>query len=349
VDEQGRTAVLAWQRTIDAAWQQQSALLTGAAGGPLSAEQRDTANRALLAREKAALLAERERLSKQIGESLDEYPPELARLDEIDVKLGDIAVIEGRLNQPPDPANVDGTQYYLLDFSTNGPGQDITAVVAHGNPDTAANVATYVPGTEFSRPPMDSLMRESDAMYASANRHGTNSSVITWLGYDAPDSIAHAISPAYAIDASAALDRFQQDLRAANPDAHLTVVGYSYGSVVTGYAAKDGGLVADDILAIGSPGMAVSTAAELGVPPERVWVLEANGDPVADTQAHGYDPGDDRFGANQLPADPEGRRPTTLGDISIDAHLNYFYDTPQTRPSYENIGDVIANRPPSHR
>jgi hypothetical protein len=34
VDERGRAAVLAWQQTVDAAWQQQSSLLTGGSGGP---------------------------------------------------------------------------------------------------------------------------------------------------------------------------------------------------------------------------------------------------------------------------------------------------------------------------
>lgn len=341
---QARATVEAWQRTVEAAARRQAELLAAAGGtpaGPVPAAQRDLANRALLAREKAALEAERDRLTRESRANILEYDPNLDRLAEIDDELRDIAVIESRLNQPPDPNDVEGTRYYLLDFDTNGPGRGATVVIAHGNPDTAANVATYVPGTELDPAQMERLLAESDAMYESANRLGTNSSVITWLGYDTPNTLLHAVSPAYAIEANGALDRFQQDLHAANPGAHHTVVGHSYGSVVVGYAARDGGMPADDILAVGSPGMGVSTAAELGVP---VWVLEANGDPVADTEAHGRDPGDDRFGANQLVADPEGRRPTSLGDLDVGSHTAYFFDTPSTRPAHQAIGDVIAGR-----
>jgi hypothetical protein len=316
------------------------------------ADARDAANRMLLAREKAALETERDQLTQQLSFDPAGNPAVVQRLAEIRQELGGIAVLENRLNAPPDPNNANATRYYLLGFDTNGPGRDATAIVAHGNPDTADNVATYVPGAESSFAQLDRLMNESDAMYRSANRVELNSSVITWLGYDAPDPLAHAAWDNYAIAANQPLDQFQQGLHAVNPGAHHTLVGHSYGSVVVGYAARDGGLeaVVDDIVAIGSPGMGVDTAAELRIPTDQVWVLEANQDMIADLGRigwYGADPGDADFGAQQLRADPEGRRPTTPGDVGnvLGAHLSYFFSS----PAHENIGDVIAGRPPSHR
>ncbi|HEX2132310.1 MAG TPA: alpha/beta hydrolase [Actinophytocola sp.] len=312
------------------------------------ATHRDVANRVLLTREKAALAAERERLLDRMARNPSAYPVELGRLTEIDDELAGIGVIESRLNQEG---------YYLLGFDTRGPGEDATAVVTRGNPDTAGHVATYVPGAESHFNEMDRLLRESDSMYASANRTdpaNPDSAVITWLGYDAPDTVFHAVSPAYAEAAKGRLDDFQHGLRAADegPRAHHTVVGHSYGTVVTGYAARDEHLPVDDVLAMGSPGMGVRTAAELNVPDDRVWVLENNDDLVADTQAHGYDPGDDAFGARQLSADPEGRQPTRWWEVDLldarEPHEDYFYRKDGKDPAYHNIGDVIAGRPPSH-
>ncbi|MCT2582905.1 alpha/beta hydrolase family protein [Actinophytocola gossypii] len=308
---------------------------------------RDIANRILLDREKAALLAERDRLLDHMAGKPGPHSAELMMLAEIDEELGGIGVIESRLDRG----------YYLLGFDTRGRGEDATAIIAHGNPDTAAHVATYVPGAESGFGELDRLMRESDAMYASANSAdpaNPTSAVITWLGYDAPDTVLHAVSPAYAEAAKGALDDFQHGLRATDEGepAHHTVVGHSYGTVVTGYAARDEHLPVDDVLVLGSPGMGVRTAAELNIPDDRVWVLENNDDLIADTESHGADPGDDAFGARQLSADPEGRQPTRLWEIDPreirEQHEDYFYPKDGRDPAYHNIGDVIAGRPPSH-
>ncbi|MEK8109345.1 alpha/beta hydrolase [Micromonospora sp. M12] len=47
------------------------------------------------------------------------------------------------------------------------------------------------------------------------------------------------------------------------------MLGHSYGSLVVGVAAREHGLAADALVFVGSPGVGVSHAAELGVPSGR--------------------------------------------------------------------------------
>jgi hypothetical protein len=244
-----------------------------------------------------------------------------------------------------------GPDSYLLGFDNTGDGR---AIVSRGNPDTAANVGTFVPGTKAGFGDLKLISDQASHMYDSANRGGgSNSAVITWIGYDAPNDPAAAASESYAVAANQSLDRFQQGLDTVNPGAHHTLVGHSYGSTVIGHAARDGHLPVDDIVAVGSPGMGVQAAAELRIPADRVWVVEDNQDPVADVGQlggwHGQDPSEGSFGANQLPADPDGIRPSNPFEYSIEEHLGYFWNTPEHRQSAENIGDIIAGREPTHR
>src|SRR5256885_2058344 len=128
-------------------------------------------------------------------------------------------------------------QAFLPGIDTAGNGR---AIVAMGNPDTAANVATYVPGTGARLEMAGADMDRSDRMLASATKAGSPStSVITWIGYDAPQSIPSAASESYAEGAKKDLDRFQDGLRATHegPPSHNTVLGHSYGSTVIGHTA----------------------------------------------------------------------------------------------------------------
>lgn len=336
-------------------------LMTDAAGRvtegappPRGAAERDRANRDQLARDRAGLQAELADVNRRIKDSPG--GPGNAGADrklfdrkhEIEQELFGIDVLGKRLAQPE--GTPENRRYYLLDYNLNGPGKDATAIVAVGNPDTAPNVATYVPGAESSFGQMDRLMRETDAMKGAA---GQDSSVIMWLGYDAPPNVAAAADPSYAWGGEQALADFQRDLRATHvgPPSHNTVVGHSYGSVVAGYAARDHTMPVDDFVAVGSPGTGVSTAADLHLPPQHVYVIEDNQDPVADlggTGWYGTDPGDDAFGGQQLWSDREPPRPSNPFEYSAQSHLAYF-DTWRDNPALTNIGDVIANRPPRLR
>jgi hypothetical protein len=326
--------------------------MTDATGrvAPRSAAEKDRANRERMARDKAALRAELTDLDRQIAAS-PRGPGNAAedrklfdRKAEIERELGGIATLEARF-AGQGPNTPDSERYYLLDYDLNGAGQDATAIVAAGNPDTAPNVGTYVPGAESSFDQMRRLMRETDAMKGAA---GGDSSVIMWLGYDAPPNVAEAAVPGYASQGQQALADFQRELRASHvgPPSHNTVVGHSYGSVVAGFAARDQTMPIDDFVAVGSPGTGVRTAGDLHLPPGHVYVIEDNQDPVADlggTGWYGTDPGDDAFGARQLWSDPEPPRPSVPSEYTKASHLAYF-DTGRDNPALTGIGDVIANR-----
>lgn len=106
--------------------------------------------------------------------------------------------------------------------------------------------------------------------------------------------------------------RFTGGVRVAqsgNPPGHLTVIGHSYGTYAVGAAARDGGgLHADEIVSLASPGMGVDNAADLNVDPGHVWVGTARDDgiqAVAGT-VFGTEPQSRQFGAQRLAIDTSG-------------------------------------------
>jgi len=205
---------------------------------------------------------------------------------------------------------------YLLGFDTEKNGR---AILANGNPDTAAHTAVYVPGTtsnlagingDIGR--MTDLWRESEAMAG-----GKEVSTITWLGYDAPQSVVKdAPFRHYADDGAPAFNAFMDGLNVANTTdsgGHHTAIGHSYGTTLIGSAARQGELNADDVVFAGSPGVQVGEASQMDVPKGHVWNEEAKGDPVPDLGRFGHGgsqwrfgggvaiiPSDELFGANQM-------------------------------------------------
>ncbi|MFI5796495.1 alpha/beta hydrolase [Streptomyces sp. NPDC051677] len=204
---------------------------------------------------------------------------------------------------------------YLLGFSTEGDGR---AIVANGNPDTADHTAVYVPGTTSDLPGIEgNLNRMVNVWHAAdAKAPGESVSTITWLGYDAPDSVFKDAPRAhYAYDGAPAFRGFMDGLDASHSGdspSHTTVIAHSYGTTLVGAAAQTGHLNADDLVFAGSPGVRVSGADELDVPKGHVWNEEADGDIVPDVGrwGHGGDrfiiPSDPEFGANQMTTDTEG-------------------------------------------
>ncbi|NJP66703.1 alpha/beta hydrolase [Streptomyces spiramenti] len=211
---------------------------------------------------------------------------------------------------------------FLLHFDPSGRGQ---AAVANGNPDTADHTAIFVPGTgsdlsEFGNN-VDrtvSLWRTSDTL---ANP-GEQVSTITWIGYEAPETLPEARKGEYAERGGVELNAFLDGIaasRTAGP-GNTTVIGHSYGSTVVGEATqaegRDRQISADNIIAVGSPGMTVSNAEDLGVGAENVWSMQA---PLTSDQVtlgrvfHGrtdgfFDvwpnvPSDADFGANRMKND----------------------------------------------
>ncbi|WP_405721716.1 alpha/beta hydrolase [Streptomyces sp. NBC_00046] len=294
---------------------------------------RDTANRRNLPNLISKLEGQTDKTSKE----------QLAGLREIDRQLK-----EG--SQPP---------MYLIGIGDEGNGR---AIVSYGNPDTSKNVSAYVPGLntaldeEFAK---SGLKRARDTAIG-AQGYDPSSAAIIWLGYDAPQtpdglsSLAVA-GTARAEKGGAAYNDFMGGIVATNQnkDPHITAIGHSYGSRAVGAATQRlGGIPGvDDIILVGSPGVGVDRAVDLGVGAGHVFVGAAANDPVtklpSKTQvvvgaigmflggpAGAYaagdlaDPGDDdlwfgkdpasaAFGARRFPVDP-GK------PMSFDSHSNYF-------------------------
>lgn len=183
---------------------------------------------------------------------------------------------------------------YLLHYDTQGNGH---LIMAAGNPDTAQNVVTYVPGlgTNLGDHMIGNDIPHTENLYLQAmdNHPGTTVSSIFWLGYDAPQISGGADGPMHAIDVSQnanadagapKLTAFLNGLHAtsvATGPVHYTALGHSYGSLVVGTAAaKPGGIPVDDIVFVGSPGVSVDHASDLHISASHVWAGAASNDPV---------------------------------------------------------------------
>ncbi|MFJ5988120.1 alpha/beta hydrolase [Lentzea sp. NPDC092896] len=170
-----------------------------------------------------------------------------------------------------------GKQAYVLAWSPDGAGAKEGAIaVAFGNPDTAKNVAVCVPGTT-------STLSSFGLDQASnlSNQMGPDGAAIQWLGYDAPEFLPGQVNdPEQAREGGAILAKDVEGYRTANPNAHVTVIGHSYGSTVVGYSAMDNGLKADDIVFVGSPGVGASNVDQLSAGGGHVYVGGTEHDPV---------------------------------------------------------------------
>ncbi|GIE33427.1 hypothetical protein Ait01nite_064720 [Actinoplanes italicus] len=170
---------------------------------------------------------------------------------------------------------------YLVDLGLDGEGR---AVVALGDPDRAAHVLTHVPGMTSDLKSLGGELSRAERVAVRAGELGPGraTSAVLWLDYDAPDFVPEASSARQARDAAPYLTRFQEALRVTHEGepAHQTVLGHSYGSLVVGRAASAGGLPADAVVFVGSPGVGVDSAAQLRFPAEQVWATTSATDPI---------------------------------------------------------------------
>ena len=164
-----------------------------------------------------------------------------------------------------------------------------------------------------------------------------------------------------------------------NEDPHLTAIGHSYGSRTVGAATQQGGGIpgVDDIVLVGSPGVGVDHAEDLGVGKDHVFVGAAENDVVtklpskqqAAVGAVGLIAGGairvptsleilptramtisgsartrrvEAFGARRFPVD-EGPRLISGDGVSIDAHSQYF-DPERDAVSADSIALIAAGR-----
>ncbi|MEV0410391.1 alpha/beta hydrolase [Streptomyces sp. NPDC050448] len=211
------------------------------------------------------------------------YPGKKA---EIEGRLKGMAAIEKRFDRP---AGSNLPEAYLLKF--NPELDDGRVILANGNPDTADHMSMYVPGTKTRLEAIDKDLLRSEKLWDESNRTKPDAkiSTITWFDYNAPNDIPQAVAPTYAAEGGPTLQQFMQGQQAAHREAtgttsHTTVMGHSYGSTVVGVATQSGswrdGAMADDIIAIGSPGMQVHRAEDLGLKPGHVWAMGGGSDDI---------------------------------------------------------------------
>ncbi|MFF9566662.1 alpha/beta hydrolase [Streptomyces sp. NPDC014685] len=240
---------------------------------------------------------------------------------------------------------------YLLGFDSKDMGR---AILSIGNPDTADNVVTYVPGTFAKLESIDGDITRAQLLQAQAAAvdGSRNTASIVWLGYDAPQSIlTDATETGWADRAERPLGNFLQGIEEANHrEVNQTLLGHSYGSLVAGQTMSTHlDLPVDNAIMVGSPGVGVDHAKDLNIPPDRVFAATAENDlinlapPPAGTLAplnpkaymrlfddhsivHGTDPVSDDFGGRVFEV-PAGKSPGSGGEM-MPAHSQYWDDDP---------------------
>ncbi|MEV7038369.1 alpha/beta hydrolase [Amycolatopsis sp. NPDC051061] len=319
----------------------------------LPAEVRDKANRTIFTQQYADLQRQRQELRNRM-DALDQSDPtqqsEYFDLERdaaaMDTKLHGLDAINERLTQPyPGQPSA-----FLLGIDTANAGH---AIIAIGNPDHAQNVATYVPGTGSGLDGFATDIQRADLMNQTATiLNPVPTSVITWAGYDAPQSvIPDAASTSFADHAEPGLRRFQDGLGASHDPipVNSTVIGHSYGTTVIGQTARDLGLPVDNLVMVASPGIGVQHATDLhldGVAPDQmthhVYATKSAMDPVP-ALTNFYQPGLESI-------DPLGPDPTTnwFGGHPFDSdfaagHTEYWDPNSE---SLQGMAKLIAGASP---
>ncbi|SFA84442.1 Alpha/beta hydrolase [Amycolatopsis marina] len=328
--------------------QQESAIYThgdvigGMDGIPV--EDRDRANRIGFAEEHAEISTRHAEL-EELGDARNsDQQREYERLGET---LRGLDAIDERLEREPTDTV---PQSYLLDYSTEGNGRGI---VATGNPDTADNVVTSIPGTGSNLAGIGGELDRGDLILDKANQLSRNAetAAITWVGYDAPQDVGQATNAHYAEDAAGDLRGFQEGLRATHEGAasNNTVIGHSYGSTVIGHSAQgeNAQLNVDNVVFIGSPGVGVDNASELQVADDtNIYASTAENDMIRGTPPfiHGPQPIGDDFGAQSFTSDAGTEGDWYTGGYSTAAHSEYWN---KDSASLENMGRIVVGERPN--
>lgn len=153
---------------------------------------------------------------------------------------------------------------------------------------TASTVVVLVPGATSDRGDRDRLRADAMRVWASLSdrvERPESVAVLSWLGYDPPDSVVGALDVAAADDGAEGLVAAVAALR-SDGARRVVVVGHSYGGVVAGRAILSG-LDADAVVQLGSPGLGAPGVAEAarsrGI---ELHAARAVGDPIGAVAGH---------------------------------------------------------------
>lgn len=232
---------------------------------------------------------------------------------------------------------------------------DGTTLVANGDPATAEQIVLFVPGTGSTVLEPETQTQRAETLREELRARGTDAAVVTFF-HDAPPWLLPAGGSTYYPPAAARLQAAAAQVSGLNPAAHLTVMGYSHGGIITGYAAAAAhgpGLRADSLMLLGSTalGPGVGHVRDLRLldssgkphPPaghgDRVLAATAKDDPIRlapGLTGRGRGPHDPRMGARQvpLPGWEDNEQPRSV----LTAHSSYFWDP----VSLGNIAGAIA-------
>ena len=319
-------------------------------GVPFTA--RDRANRALLILNRADLVAEGRRLEADLADNWlgDVFTTDDEALEQVKDKVASLDAIEHIL------AKEGPRQLLLLDMEPDR----AQAAIARGNVDSADNVAVFVPGMTANVTDsmkgydndMDHLQHRAELENKRANpNHDSTTATVTWIGYEAPqlgwDLIgANSAADDHAARAGAAkLVPFLRGIDAARDhDAHLSVLGHSYGSTTAGLALQQVTGV-DDVVFFGSPGLGTNHIEDLLVPASHVSYIEAAWDPVGDLGHFGIDPSH-LSGVEHASAQESTVVDPITGEIrhftGVTGHSSYLVDD---STSQYNMSVVVAGLP----
>ncbi len=212
------------------------------------------------------------------------------------------------------------------------------AAIAIGNPDKSANTTVLVPGTSHSV--TEGWLSANDAtnLYNEAKAADPTkaTSVVAWMGYNAPDSLTdlQVAQTSLAREGGALLAADVNGLNVTHGrgPAHMTVIGHSYGSTTVADAAAGYGMRTNDAILIGCPGTDLAhTAGDFHLAPGgHVFVGAASTDPITQlgglpqihvpgtgvTLALGADPALDGFGSTRFKAEVPG--------LTVNDHSHYY-------------------------
>lgn len=359
-------AAAAWWNGLTDTQREEYLALAPAALGPtdgLPANVRDQANRILLKEKKAEIQvrldeARRNYEANKYTRGGSTFVPALKAVQsEMDAITGLENKIDSQLDdRAENPNHQSMPPAYLLGFSAEGNGR---AIVSIGNPDSAQNIATYVPGTGATLSGADGLIRRAELIQqaATAADPGKSTATVMWLGYDAPQNpVTESSRTIYADHGAPQLTQFVNGLKAAHegPPAHTTLIAHSYAGLVAGRALERNGLSVDDAVFVGSVGTGPEHARDLNMPPEHVWAATAKNDAVPDwaipvnpekwfddtSVRFGADPTTDKFGAQSFPV-ADGDAKDLQPDF--DAHSSYWDPGSQ---SLTSMGKITAGQHP---
>lgn len=233
-------------------------------------------------------------------------------------------------------------------------GRRVKAAVAQGDVDNAKHVSTFVPGIGTTvEGSLHNYIRQAGNLRQAAAVQGNMSTsdvaTVAWLGYDAPgqanlENLGDITSPKLAQAGSDRLAGFLTGMQASREhgagDAHMSLVGHSYGSTTSGMAAtkvKPG--IIDDLVLFGSPGMGTFNPSDLHVDEAHRWV---SGVPEGDSvQGLGgiLRRKIGRFGLGKNPMDVD----SSFTHLSDDAtgYERYNHDAPPSNPGLYALDTIV--------